>query len=89
MIDKDGSIRANYLIFQRGGSTTQIETRKVPTDAAARFAEFMDGKHSWGGGSSAVDTHLYRSAAGVLRTDGKLLADRYQVQVLLPPVGCC
>ncbi|HEY6020341.1 MAG TPA: hypothetical protein VIY48_10670, partial [Candidatus Paceibacterota bacterium] len=50
---------------------SQYETR-VTGDANARW--FMDttGKQSWGPGSGAVDTNLYRSAANALTTDDSL-----------------
>ena len=39
----------------------------------SRFELRSDGRMSWGGGSGAVDTHLYRDGvAGRLKTDGEL-----------------
>lgn len=48
-----------------------LSTRQVG-DANNRFAIHADGFLDWGGGTAAVDTSLYRQAAGVLRTDGNL-----------------
>lgn len=45
-------------------------------DTAYRWYVAGDGRMWWGpGGSTAVDTNLYRSAAGVLKTDGQMLVD--------------
>lgn len=42
----------------------------VTGDTVDRFTLQADGKHSWGpGGSTALDTVLYRAGAGFLRTD--------------------
>lgn len=47
----------------------------LAADAQAAFAIMGDGRHWWGpGGSTAQDTSLYRSGAGVLRTDGEFQA---------------
>ncbi|MCF7689610.1 MAG: hypothetical protein K9M98_12615 [Cephaloticoccus sp.] len=37
------------------------------------FAIFADGKQKWGTGADDRDTNLYRSAAGILKTDGALV----------------
>lgn len=42
-------------------------------DTNPRFTLFADGRASWGSGGTGVDTDLYRSAAGTLRTDGSLV----------------
>jgi hypothetical protein len=45
----------------------------VSGDTVARLQWDSNGKMSWGaGGSAAVDTNLYRAAAGVLKTDSVL-----------------
>jgi hypothetical protein len=46
----------------------------VTTDAVARIQVGSDGKLSWSDGTAAVDTTLYRSAAGVLRSDNAFWA---------------
>lgn len=44
---------------------------RVTGDSISRYAVNADGKIEWGaGGSSSRDTVLYRSASGVLKTDG-------------------
>jgi parallel beta-helix repeat protein len=46
---------------------------KVSGETNFRMLVDSNGKHQWGaGGSSAVDTDLYRSGAGALTTDGAL-----------------
>jgi hypothetical protein len=42
---------------------------QVAGDTFKRFTQGVDGKASWGSGTAARDTNLYRSAAGVLATD--------------------
>ena len=48
---------------------------RVSGDTVNRVQVDSNGKHQWGpGGSTAVDTDLYRSATGVLSTDNTLTA---------------
>lgn len=48
---------------------------KVAGDTNNRLQSDSNGKLQWGpGGSTAVDTDLYRGSAGVLETDGNMLA---------------
>lgn len=76
------------------GSTDSVAF-EVSTYAAANqtFTVGNDGKHQWGvvGGATAMDTTLYRDAAGVLRTDGKILATSFGAKTgnwaLLDSVG--
>lgn len=55
-------------------STTSAlaETTQVTGDTNNRFQVGGDGKHSWGPGNAAVDTNLYRSGVGSLKTDSTL-----------------
>ena len=47
---------------------------RVNTETQPRHTVDVDGVHAWGPGSSTVvDTNLYRSAAGTLKTDGNLI----------------
>jgi hypothetical protein len=46
---------------------------KVTGEANRRFNQTMDGKQEWGGGTGSRDTNLYRSAAGILKTDNTLV----------------
>lgn len=48
---------------------TDSLTVKVTGDLQSRLIVNGDGKLEWGGGSSTVDTNLYRNAADVLKTD--------------------
>ena len=47
-------------------------TSEAYGDAFARFNLLVDGTHTWGGGTAAADTNLYRPFTGQLQTDGKL-----------------
>jgi hypothetical protein len=44
----------------------------VTGDTTNRYRVFTDGKTEWGPGNTARDVNLYRSSAGVLRTDQSL-----------------
>lgn len=57
-------------VFQGGTATTEATRARVSGDAASRLSVRADGRLSWGDGTSAVDTVLYRTEAGVLATDG-------------------
>lgn len=59
---------------QMFASTERIVNAKVTGDAATRFVAYADGKHEWGDGTNTRDANLYRSAAGVLKTDQALQA---------------
>ncbi|MFE2407134.1 glycosyl hydrolase family 28-related protein [Kitasatospora sp. NPDC059408] len=66
---------ANPLIDLRATSSTgAAENSRATGDANARFQRDMAGKMSWGPGSAATDTTLYRNGAGQLKTDGTLQA---------------
>ena len=56
-------------------ATRVIANLLAPADANPAWRVYGDGKMQWGpGGASAPDVNLYRSAAGVLRTDASVLA---------------
>jgi hypothetical protein len=57
---------AQYIAAAAADKTLGIE---VSGDADFRFTVDSNGKHSWGSGSAAVDTDLYRASTGVLQTD--------------------
>jgi len=55
-------------------ATRIIANRLVNTDANAAWQVRGDGRMDWGaGGGAAYDTNLYRSAAGMLKTDGGII----------------
>jgi hypothetical protein len=45
-------------------------------DTFRRVTILVDGTLQWGSGSATRDTNLYRSAAGVLKSDGSLSLDQ-------------
>lgn len=52
-----------------------VQNKLLVGDAQPAFRVFGNGNLSWGpGGATAPDTTLYRSAAGVLKTDGQIVA---------------
>src|SRR5215471_5160119 len=63
-----------YYAAPMAGATSLGYQSNVSGDAASRFAIQADGKMSWGPGNVGADTNLYRSAVGVLKTDGVLLS---------------
>jgi hypothetical protein len=54
--------------------TNTFLATKLIADSLSRFEADTSGKISWGSGALAADTNLYRSAAGVVRTDGQIWA---------------
>lgn len=62
------------------GCTNSISTayaamigNETSTDANPRWRVLATGEMQWGAGSAAQDTNLYRSAANVLKTDGRFI----------------
>lgn len=67
-LDNDGSI------FSSIPSTGYLGYRLYVTgESRSRFTIAGDGMLSWGDGANASDTSLYRSAANILKTDGKFV----------------
>lgn len=61
----------SYIQWLAGGYTLLSSNSG---DTANRFTLAADGKHEWGPGNAALDTNLYRSAAGTLRFNGPYFA---------------
>lgn len=60
---------------QQVAAQTVIRNKLLAADANDAFHVLGDGKHEWGpGGGTVVDTNLYRSAVGVVKTDGAFYA---------------
>ncbi|PWU50660.1 hypothetical protein DLJ47_23525 [Micromonospora sp. S4605] len=57
-------------------ATTKSYQGQINGDAMARSVIYVDGKIEWGSGSAARDTNLYRSSAGVVKTDHSLHVTR-------------
>ena len=57
-------------------ATTKAYQGQVSGDTQARSVIYADGKIEWGSGSAARDTNLYRSSAGVVKTDQSLHVTR-------------
>jgi hypothetical protein len=55
--------------FRGSAVGVDILRSRVTSDANARFLLKAEGSMSWGPGTAAADTNLYRSAADTLRTD--------------------
>lgn len=47
----------------------------IAADTFDRYRTYADGKLEWGPGTATRDTNLYRTASGVLKTDGNLIAN--------------
>jgi hypothetical protein len=56
-----------------GVSAILVRSLPVATDSSSRFRLLADGTQAWGPGNAPVDTNLYRSAVGTIRTDGNLV----------------
>jgi len=72
----DSYITGIYPYVRRtiGAASETVVTESVVTgDTYARHSVDVGGIHSWGSGSAATDTTLYRSAADTLKTDDALI----------------
>lgn len=57
----------------RTNATDNAFSSRVPADTVSRYVVTVDGAIQWGpGGSTALDTKLYRASANVLKTDDEL-----------------
>jgi hypothetical protein len=56
-----------------GLATELLRSYPLTSDVAPRFLLLADGMLQWGSGGSGIDTDLYRSSQGTLKTDGNLL----------------
>jgi hypothetical protein len=56
--------------IQHSAKTADAIITDVAGDSNYRFHLTVNGKIQWGSGSAVEDTNLYRSGAGLLRTDG-------------------
>jgi hypothetical protein len=66
-----GILASDGLWYMVGAAATSNKySARVTGDAVSRFIMQADGKITWGDGTNAGDTNLYRSAAGSLKTDG-------------------
>lgn len=69
-----GHLGQDAFIFYRSQvSTDNTLATGVSTDADNRFELLSNGKLSWGNGTDAVDTNLYRVGVGKLKTDGSIV----------------
>lgn len=64
----------SLLTITRSGTSVVFQT-DISGDTEARITISSDGTISWGSGSAATDTTLYRDSASVLRTGGALTID--------------
>jgi len=80
----DGEFHVGTYMYLDGGTSAVIArnmsgvgqatlAQRLAADTQDRFELFADGKMYWGPGNAAVDTNLYRSAAGVLKTDNSFI----------------
>jgi hypothetical protein len=80
--DRIAAAGFNGVAFLSGGGDVEIGRASatnlsfdtyVTGDSTSRFNIQADGKLLWGPGNAALDTNLYRSAVGTLKTDGNLV----------------
>lgn len=61
-----------YIVTRTGDTNPALQTYISASgvqEGEPRYVVSISGKNSWGDGTNAVDTNLYRSAANVLKTD--------------------
>lgn len=66
-------VTAGGISVTRSGTASSILAGSVSGDTAARLNADAAGVVTWGSGTAAADTNLYRSAADTLKTDDKLV----------------
>lgn len=75
-INVSGNVNVSGVVISTGASASSDAFRtKVSGDANSRLNIEADGTMWWGNGTSAYDTNFYRSAAGLLQTDGRFKAE--------------
>lgn len=62
-------------------STSTAQSVAVAGDANDRYSVRADGLTSWGPGTAAVDTNLYRASAGILQTDSQFQVNASVVSI--------
>lgn len=62
-----------FIDLTGSATTSRAIAINVAGDAVRRWNLTNDGKTEWGDGTATRDTNLYRSAAGVLKTDNELV----------------
>jgi len=70
-----GRTERTEKIYMRGAITDRTIQTKLFGDAQSRLTVRADGYMSWGDGTNAADTKLYRTAVGKLKTDGEFHAN--------------
>jgi hypothetical protein len=68
------------VINTQAAPTANLQEFYVGAETFPRLAIDKDGKQTWGTGAAAGDTNLYRSTAGMLKTDGELFS-AYRITV--------
>jgi len=94
MVNSAQMFATNLTLQNAPGSTYAFGFEAPGGGVPYTFVMSQDGKMSWGNGSAAVDTNLYRSAANQLTTDDSLhvsgvltAANRVVGTVTLAPTG--
>jgi hypothetical protein len=72
MVSYGNTFSGTSATFTGATGTSVVVNDQVTGDTVNRWQVDASGKMSWGSGSGAVDLDLYRSAAGVLKTDNNL-----------------
>lgn len=81
LVTRNGGVALTVTPLATGGqailvtgtdNTAAAYQTNVSGDTVNRFKVFTDGKHEWGDGTNSRDANLYRSSAGLLKTDGSL-----------------
>lgn len=81
-----GNTWAAIQTYQQASNGTFLQAN-VSGDTNYRFSIDTSGKHQWGSGTAALDTDLYRSAAGVLKTDGAFIVGGTLFAATIAPIA--
>jgi len=77
---------AGVQSYQQAVNGTFLQAN-VSGDTNQRLSIDTSGKHQWGPGNAALDTDLYRSAAGVLKTDGSFVVGGTLFATSIAPIA--
>ena len=78
------NVWTSYQTYIRAAASGII-TSHISGDAVSRFQILVEGKLEWGDGAVARDTFLYRLTAGILKTDGTLIANAFYSRSFFNP----
>jgi hypothetical protein len=75
LLSLTGGTMSGAITTMLSAATGVVHGANVSADTFDRWRVYADGKQEWGSGSGSRDTNLYRTSAGLLKTDNSLKVD--------------